>query len=227
MKRVYFSAYVPLNTDSRLPQIAKPPMLRENRLYQADWLMRFYGFDAAELLDEANPNFDPDYDPKIIWAVRHPEVFPVEINSAPYQQLLRVPGLGIRCARRIVSARRTGRLDFEDLIHMKVSLKRAQYFITCKGKYYHIQNPEPDLILRALKPSARSPYEQLNLFDDWQTVQQENNIELLDADAYFPKQTATGTAPQSIACTRQVTCLPPVLSSSLSERSRIDECLSV
>ena len=227
MKRVYFSAYIPLNTDSRLPQIAKPPMLRENRLYQADWLMRFYGFDAAELLDETNPNFDPDYDPKIIWAVRHPEVFPVEINSAPYQQLLRVPGLGIRCAQRIVSARRTGRLDFEDLIHMKVSLKRAQYFITCKGKYYHIQNPNPDLILRALKPSARSPYEQLNLFDDWQTVQQENNIELLDADAYFPKQTATGTAPQPIACTRQVTCLPPVFSSSLSERSRIDECLSV
>lgn len=195
MKRVYFSAYIPLNTDSRLPQIARPPMLRENRLYQADWLMRFYGFDAAELLDERNPNFDPDYDPKIIWAVRHPEEFPVEINTAPYQQLIRVPGLGIRCAQRIVSARRTGRLDFEDLIRMKVSLKRAQYFITCKGKYYQIQNPEPDTILRALKPAARSPYEQLSLFQDWQTAKPESNIEVLDNTSYFPKQTESQVAP--------------------------------
>ena len=132
MKRVYFSAYVPINEDNRLPQIAQPPMLRENRLYQADWLMRFYGFDANELLEESNPNFDPDYDPKIIWAVRHPEQFPVEINTASYQQLIRVPGLGIRCAKRIVSARKTGRLDVSDLRRMHISLKRAQYFITCK-----------------------------------------------------------------------------------------------
>ncbi len=195
MKRVYFSAYVPLNSDSRLPQIAKPPMLRENRLYQADWLMRFYGFDAAELLDEASPNFDPDYDPKIIWAVRHPEQFPAEINTAPYDLLIRVPGIGIRCAQRIVSARKTARLDFEDLIRMKVSLKRAQYFITCKGRYYRIQNPEPDMILRALKPAARSPYEQLSLFGDWQSVQPAPTVEVLEKDAYFPQKAEPQTHP--------------------------------
>lgn len=197
MKRVYFSAYIPINEDSRLPQIARPPMLRENRLYQADWLMRFYGFDAAELLDETNPNFDPDYDPKIIWAVRHPEQFPVEINTASHQQLIRVPGLGIRCARRIISARRTARLDFEDLIRMHVSLKRAQYFITCKGKYYRIQNPQPDMILRTLKPKARSPYEQLSLFPDWQTAAPQPGIEVLDDKAFFPKKANAPASPQT------------------------------
>ena len=194
MKRVYFSAYIPVNQDVRLPQIAQPPMLRENRLYQADWLMRFYGFEAAELLDESNPNFDPDYDPKVIWAVRHPEQFPVEINTAPYQQLIRVPGLGIRCAKRIVSARRTARLDFNDLLRMHISLKRAQYFITCKGKYYRIQDPQPQTILRALKPHARSPYEQLNLFPDWDTAPK-SKVELLDDKAFFPK--AADASPQT------------------------------
>lgn len=164
MKRVYFSAYIPLNEDNRLPQIAQPPMIRENRLYQADWLMRFYGFEASELLDTQHPNFDPDYDPKLIWAIRHPEAFPVDVNTASYQQLIRVPGLGIQCARRIISARRTGKLDFADLLRMHVSLKRAQYFLTCNGKYYQIQNPEPQLILHALKPNARTPYQQLTLF---------------------------------------------------------------
>ena len=164
MKRVYFSAYVPINEDSRLPQIAQPPTHRENRLYQADWLMRFYGFEASELLDEAHPNFDPDYDPKLIWAIRHPEHFPVDVNTATYQELIRVPGLGIQCARRIVSARRTGKLDFADLQRMHVSMKRTQYFITCSGRYYRIQNPEPQLILHALNPHAKSAYEQLTLF---------------------------------------------------------------
>ena len=194
MKRVYFSAYVPINDDSRLPQIEKPPVLRENRLYQADWLMRFYGFEASELLDESMPNFDPDYDPKIIWAVRHPEQFPVEINTASYQQLLRVPGLGVRCARRIVSARRISRLDFEDLLRMKVSLKRSQYFITCKGKYYRIPDPKPDMILRALKPEARSPYEQLSLFSDWNmAATRPDHVEVLDKTAYFPKESKPET----------------------------------
>ena len=164
MKRVYFSAYVPINEDSRLPQIAQPPMLRENRLYQADWLMRFYGFEASELLDETHPNFDPDYDPKLIWAIRHPEQFPVDVNTAAYQELIRVPGLGIQCAKRIISARRTGKLDFADLQRMHVSMKRTQYFITCSGKYYRVQNPEPQLILNALKPNTRSAYQQLTLF---------------------------------------------------------------
>lgn len=195
MKRVYFSAYVPVNEDARLPQIAQPPMLRENRLYQADWLMRFYGFEASELLDETNPNFDPDYDPKVIWAVRHPEQFPKEINTASYQQLLRVPGIGVRSARRIVSARKTARLDFEDLLRMHVSLKRAQYFITCKGKYYNVQNPQPQMILQALKPQARSPYQQLTLFPD-QPAAPQSPVEVLDKAAYFPK-TASATANHS------------------------------
>lgn len=164
MKRVYFSAYVPINDDNRLPQIAQPPMLRENRLYQADWLMRFYGFEASELLDEAHPNFHSDYDPKLIWAIRHPERFPVDVNTASYQELIRVPGLGIQCAKRIVSARRTCKLDFPDLLRMRVSLKRSQYFLTCNGKYYRIQNPEPQQILRSLQPKASAPYEQLSLF---------------------------------------------------------------
>lgn len=193
MKRVYFSAYVPINEDNRLPQIAQPPMLRENRLYQADWLMRFYGFEANELLEESNPNFDPDYDPKIIWAVRHPEQFPVEINTASYQQLIRVPGLGIRCAKRIVSARKTGRLDFSDLRRMHISLKRAQYFITCKGRYYQIQDPQPQMILGALKPKARSPYQQLTLFPD-HAAENHSNVEVLEPTAFFPTK-ATASAP--------------------------------
>lgn len=193
MKRVYFSAYVPINEDNRLPQIAQPPMLRENRLYQADWLMRFYGFEANELLEESNPNFDPDYDPKIIWAVRHPEQFPVEINTASYQQLIRVPGLGIRCAKRIVSARKTGRLDFSDLRRMHISLKRAQYFITCKGRYYQIQDPQPQMILGALKPKVRSPYQQLTLFPD-HAAEDGNNVEVLEPTAFFPTK-ATASAP--------------------------------
>lgn len=193
MKRVYFSAYVPINEDNRLPQIAQPPMLRENRLYQADWLMRFYGFEANELLEESNPNFDPDYDPKIIWAVRHPEQFPVEINTASYQQLIRVPGLGIRCAKRIVSARKTGRLDFSDLRRMHISLKRAQYFITCKGRYYQIQDPQPQMILGALKPNARSPYQQLTLFPD-HAAKDGSNVEVLEPTAFFPTK-ATASAP--------------------------------
>lgn len=191
MKRVYFSAYIPLNQDSRLPQISQPPMLRENRLYQADWLMRFYGFQAQELLDEANPNFDPDYDPKVMWAIRHPECFPVEINTAPYKQLLRIPGIGVRGAQRIASARKTGRLDFADLIHMHISLKRAQYFITCKGKYYRLQNPQPQAILQALKPHARSPYEQLGLFPEPTAAPSFGEVEVLDNTAFFPKASPT------------------------------------
>lgn len=188
MKRVYFSAYVPGNQDSRLPQIAQPPMLRENRLYQADWLMRFYGFQAQELLDESNPNFDPDFDPKVIWAIRHPEQFPMEINAAPYKQLLRVPGLGVRCVQRIVSARKTARLDFDDLLRMHVSLKRAQYFITCKGKYYRVKDPQPDLILRALKPKVHSPYQQLSFFEE--PAVQTPQVEVLPDQAFFPKASA-------------------------------------
>ena len=114
--------------------ITKPPLLREHRLYQADWLLRFYGFRAEELLDDAHPNFDPMLDPKCYWAVTHPEQFPVEIMTADLERLLRVPGIGPTGARRILSARRTGLLQFEDLHKMGIVLKRAQFFILCGGR---------------------------------------------------------------------------------------------
>ena len=134
MKRVYYSAYVPVGNPSLLP-MNPPDLIRENRLYQADWLLRFYGFTAEELL-EPGQNFDPAVDPKSDWALRHPECFPVEINTAPYEMLLRVPGIGVKSAWRIARARETAKLHYEDLKRMKVVLRRAAHFITCDGKYY-------------------------------------------------------------------------------------------
>ena len=135
LKRVFYSAYVPVVENPLLPALhTKPPLLREHRLYQADWLLRFYGFRAEELLDDAHPNFDPLLDPKCYWAVTHPEQFPVEIMTADLERLLRVPGIGPTGARRILSARRTGLLQFEDLHKMGIVLKRAQFFILCGGR---------------------------------------------------------------------------------------------
>lgn len=136
LKRVFYSAYVPVVENSLLPSLdTKPPLLREHRLYQADWLLRFYGFQAAELLDDAHPDFDPRLDPKCSWALRHLDQFPVEVMRADLETLLRVPGIGPTSARRIVSARRCGgTLRFEDLKKLGVVLKRAQYFITCGGR---------------------------------------------------------------------------------------------
>ena len=135
LKRVFYSASVPVVENPLLPALhTKPPLLREHRLYQADWLLRFYGFRAEELLDDAHPNFDPMLDPKCYWAVTHPEQFPVEIMTADLERLLRVPGIGPTGARRILSARRTGLLQFEDLHKMGIVLKRAQFFILCGGR---------------------------------------------------------------------------------------------
>ena len=135
LKRVFFSAYLPVNSDSRLPALdVRPPLLREHRLYQADWLLRYYDFSAWELLTEEEPNFDPYLDPKCTWAVRHPEFFPVEINTAPKAALLRIPGIGPKSALRILSARRQQHLGMAELKRMGVVLKRAQYFITCNGR---------------------------------------------------------------------------------------------
>lgn len=136
LKRVYYSAYVPVNDDANLPSIhTSPPLLREHRIYQADWLLRFYRFRAHELLDERHPSFDTHLDPKCDWALRHLDQFPVEINKAPLEMLLRVPGIGYRMAERIIRARRVGPLSFEDLKRMRVVLKRARFFITCNGRY--------------------------------------------------------------------------------------------
>lgn len=137
LKRVYYSAYVSVNDDSLLPSLDNnPPLLRENRIYQADWLLRFYGFRADELLNEQNPNFNTLLDPKCDWALRHLENFPVEINLANYATLLRVPGIGVISAKRILQARKTCHLQFEHLKKLGIVLKRARYFITCNGKYY-------------------------------------------------------------------------------------------
>ncbi len=135
LKRVFYSAYIPLNADRLLPPIGTPPpLMREHRLYQADWLLRFYGFKADELLDDQRPNLDPGLDPKCNWAVGHLDQFPVDVNRAPYEMLLRVPGVGVKSAGRILQARRHGALDFEALRKIGVVLKRAQHFLTCSGK---------------------------------------------------------------------------------------------
>ncbi|KHL95914.1 biotin synthase [Paenibacillus sp. IHB B 3415] len=173
LKRVFFSAYTPVIEDSLLPSLdTKPPLLREHRLYQADWLLRFYGFQASELLDEAVPNFNPLLDPKCSWAVNHREQFPVEINRAPYEMLLRVPGIGVRSAQRIVKARRAGTLDFQALKKLGVVLKRAQFFITCKGKPLEGLKVSEHTLLRSLMsgqqlaPFQPPQYEQMTLFED-------------------------------------------------------------
>ncbi|MDD4344013.1 MAG: putative DNA modification/repair radical SAM protein [Eubacteriales bacterium] len=136
LKRVYYSAYVPVNEGPNLPALIQaPPMKRENRLYQADWLLRFYGFKASELLDQDNQNFDMDLDPKCDWAIRHFDFFPVEINKASYNKILRVPGIGVKSAKKIIKMRKFGKIDFLGLKKLGVVLKRAKYFITCNGRY--------------------------------------------------------------------------------------------
>ena len=151
LKRVFYSAYIPLNEDSVLPEIGTPPpLLREHRLYQADWLLRFYGFQADELLTTEKPNFNELLDPKCDWALRHLELFPVEVETASYAKLLRVPGVGPKSASRIVNARRYGRMDFTSLKKMGVVLKRAHYFITCGGKQMYHTPLEETYITRQL-----------------------------------------------------------------------------
>ena len=135
MKRVFFSAYLPVNQDKRLPSNNAVALDREHRLYQADWLMRFYGFDVNEVIDESNPFLDLDVDPKANWALNHLDFFPVEVNKAPYASLLRVPGIGVRGAKLIIRARKTHVLREQELRKLGIAYKRAQFFITCQGKY--------------------------------------------------------------------------------------------
>jgi putative DNA modification/repair radical SAM protein len=167
LKRVYFSAYIPVNTyESRLPAMPIPPLLREHRLYQADWLLRMYKFKAHELLSEEEPNLDPQLDPKAGWALRNFHHFPIEINTADYEWLLRVPGIGVLSAKRILSARRNGPLEFSHLKRIGVVLKRSQYFITCKGRFFADLRQSRQSVRQALllkdKPSVTA--EQLQLF---------------------------------------------------------------
>ncbi|MDR1499649.1 MAG: putative DNA modification/repair radical SAM protein [Tannerellaceae bacterium] len=157
MRRVYYSGYIPVNTyDKRLPAVRQAPLVRENRLYQADWLMRFYGFGAGEIVDDSFPNLDLDIDPKLAWALRHPEVFPLDINKADHALILRVPGVGVKSATLIVAARRSGRLTASVLARMGVVMKRARYFITCgELPTLTVNELHPDSIRQALIPRAK------------------------------------------------------------------------
>ncbi len=177
LKRVFYSAFVRVNDDSRLPVLpGGPPLLREHRLYQGDWLLRFYGFQAEELLSELHPNFNVLLDPKCDWALRHLGLFPVEVNHAGYDMLLRVPGVGVKSAKRIVAARGRAALDFPDLKKLGVVLKRAMYFLTCSGKTMVRFPFQQDFITsqligeehrRAWDIENQDSYRQLSLFDDY------------------------------------------------------------
>ncbi|WP_287152526.1 putative DNA modification/repair radical SAM protein [Candidatus Solincola tengchongensis] len=151
LRRVYYSAFFPVSEDPRLPALREPPLLREHRLYQADWLIRRYGFRVEELLGGERPHLEKELDPKSAWALRNPAFFPVEVNRAGYEELIRVPGIGPRSARRIISARRLHSLDLHSLSRLGVVVSRARWFITCNGRYFLKRDPEPDGLRRELE----------------------------------------------------------------------------
>ena len=166
LKRVFFSAYTPVSDNPLLPAV-RPPLLREHRLYQADWLLRFYGFRAGEILTGANENLNLNLDPKCHWALNNLQLFPVEINSADKWTLLRVPGIGTRSVDRILTARRVGKLTFEDLKKLGIVLKRARYFITCQGRMYERVAMDPDILeMKLTENKIGEAYRQLTLFDE-------------------------------------------------------------
>lgn len=184
LKRVFFSAYVPVVEDSLLPaRETRPPLLREHRLYQADWLLRFYGFSAGELLDEAHQNFNPLLDPKCNWALHHMEFFPVEAAEAPIGTLLRVPGIGVKSARRILETRAHCRLDFDMLRRIGVVLKRAKYFLLCGGKAFPGVHMNEESALRGLVAASGNEWAdsgmQLSFFDLEQLAREKEELERL------------------------------------------------
>ena len=162
LKRVYYSGYIPINEEEKsLPMVGSaPPLLRENRLYQSDWLMRFYGFDANELVDDEHPNLDLDVDPKLGWALRHPESFPIDINRADYKMILRVPGIGVRSAKKIVSARRFGPIRIDQLKRMGVAYNRAQHFIRCADSPKFAKEQQAGQIRQQILQAGQSKYAQ-------------------------------------------------------------------
>lgn len=164
LKRVYYSGYVPVVKSKFTEGITKPPLLREHRLYQADWLMRFYKFSANEILSDTNPNLSLEVDPKANWAINNISKFPIEINLASYEELLRVPGFGPVYAKRIINARRFSRLTFDSLRNMKISLKRAKYFIKASGVYMGGKISSLDYLKMMLSDKVDNQYEQLSLF---------------------------------------------------------------
>ena len=162
LKRVYFSGYIPINPEEKaLPAIGSaPPLLRENRLYQSDWLMRFYGFAADEIVDDQHPNLELEIDPKLSWALRHPEAFPVDINRADYKMILRVPGIGVRSAQKIVQARRFGQIHIDQLKRMGVAYNRAQHFIRCADTPKFRKDQHAHQIRQQILMSGQSKYQQ-------------------------------------------------------------------
>lgn len=159
LKRVYYSGYVPVLSDDRLPSLAtQVPMLRENRLYQADWLMRFYGFGAQEIVSEQHPQLDLEIDPKLSWALRNLHFFPVDINTAPLQHILRVPGIGVNSARKIVAARSYGSLGWDQLKKLGISLSRARYFIVCKGPVFEKKDRDAQALRQVILGAAQSKF---------------------------------------------------------------------
>ena len=165
LKRVYYSAYVPVNKSGILANTGAVPMLREHRIYQADWLLRFYNFKAEEILDEKNPFIDPLLDPKANWAVQNWHLFPMEINRAPYKDLIRIPGIGVTSAKRIVMVRRHNVIKYEHLKKLGVVIKRAKYFITVNGEFIGFRKESPELIRNALIEKEKIEMQQLKLFN--------------------------------------------------------------
>lgn len=159
LKRVYYSGYIPISDDTRMPSIGtQPPLLRENRLYQTDWLMRFYDFDIKEILNDQNPNLDVDVDPKLSWALRNIHLFPVDINTADYKMILRVPGIGVRSAQKIVAARKFGKLHIYQLKKMGIAYNRAQHFIRCADSPYQLRDNEAFKIKNTILQESKSKY---------------------------------------------------------------------
>jgi len=171
LKRVYYSAFVPVSRDNRLPALTDPPLLREHRLYQADWLLRFYGFTADELLDERHPGLDLAFDPKTVWALNNLDKFPLEVNKASYEEILRVPGIGVTSAQRLLRARRAGPLKLDDLKKLGVVMKRAVYFVTAGGRYGGIKKESEEAIKIKLL-EHKNPNGQLGLFGEGQLVKE-------------------------------------------------------
>jgi len=183
MKRVYYSAYVPIVDSPILPdRNTAPPMAREHRIYQADWLLRFYGFTVSELFNTAEENLDPDLDPKVTWALRNLDKFPIEVNKAPYEMLLRIPGIGAVSAKRIVRQRKVSAVKFDDLKKMGVVVKRAKYFLTCSGRYYGDRRFEQETIKNSILQMENGL--QLSMFD--------NNWKALEAGARQERLASSG-----------------------------------
>ncbi|AZI25021.1 MULTISPECIES: putative DNA modification/repair radical SAM protein [Pedobacter] len=159
LKRVYYSGYVPISDDTRMPVLGtQPPLLRENRLYQTDWLMRFYGFKVQEILNDANPNLDIDIDPKLSWAIRNMQHFPVDINKADYKMILRIPGIGVMSAQKIVQARKFGKLRIDQLKKIGVAYNRAKHFITCVDSPYQLKDYQGTQIKAFILAESQSKY---------------------------------------------------------------------